>query len=1557
MSKIPPAPPDPPDDHIDDDIIFESMTVDNPPQDQRVISVQRKRLLEANNKETPSKKPNISSLNSNDSPNVSQNTWSHPSLNNAYQYNEQDTGPFLVHVHRSQPHPKAGTTINKIQFGQILLNTKAGKIAKDGVKNVGRNRVSIQFLSPEDANIFVSNPVLSSLHFKAIIPTYNISRMGIVRDIPTDMSMEDLVKKIELPQGSGPILKARRLNRKLRQQDGRPEWSPSTTVVLTISGQRLPKYIYCCYSSLTVEPYLLPTIQCFSCCRFGHVRDKCRSKPRCFKCGEAHTGNTCSVTPESAYCCLCTGFHYATDQNCPELNRQKQIKKKMSEDNISYSEASTLFPPVSRSYSEVLQWNCRSVNNKKHEVSFLINQFNPYLFALSETWLNPGSLFRVPGFSCIRDDRSDGWAGCAILVRRNITFSRFTLPPHSPDINIVAVRCLNITFVSVYIPYPNALLIQELFSLLCHLPVPLLILGDLNIRHTLWGSASCDPIAPAFLDILNDLNLCIINDGTPTRRVSPLQNPSAPDLTLSSPSIAYSLSWSVLSNCYGSDHLPILCSLPDSSPPPVTPIPLLRFRLALADWHKFSSLVQSKLNSLPDVSSLNFTSLYDEYVSALTSAAEQSIPLKNSVKNKIPSPAWWDSECSAIVKKRKEAEIKFTRSLTYDNYLEFQKVSASSKRLLRSKKKKGWQAFCESLSPRTPASMIWKKIKAFRKSQSDDNINSNNPSSWLPNFMHKLAPPFVPLEPCPPISCSPSDELNPMNSKFSFGELCAALDHLRDSSPGVDGITYSFVIQSCESSKHFLLNLLNQIFLSGSIPESWKKQIIVPILKPGKDASDPDAYRPIALSSVLAKIMEHLIKNRLEWIVESKGILANSQFGFRRGLGTMDSLSLITSDIRLAFSRNEHVVGVFLDITSAYDNVNLQILRQKLHNLSIPPRIVNIVSNMFMERSISVRVSGIDSPPRLVWKGLPQGSVLSPILYNIYTADLESSVSCFCKALQYADDIALYATSDSFSDASNRINSALFYLNSWLSEHGLSLSASKSSAVIFSRKRDIPALDIHINNHPIQIANSVKFLGVFLDAKLSGLPHLNYICAKTEKNTNVIRALSGVRWGSHPYCQKLLYNAIIRSHFDYACFILEPCSKSALMKLERIQAKCLRIITGAMKSSPINALQVECVDPPLALRRQLLSDRFFYKVIELSDHPLLGILDQLLQISFTSSYWTHKCLPLLINSYKKLVDLPLGIFQNYKNPVFESSFESLIYKPNVILNLDIHKNSPDANQLFCKITQDRWPDHLQFFTDASRLSQNGPVGSAIWIPKYKIILNFKIPPPSSVFTGESIAILEAVLYIESHNISKSIIFTDSLSSLQDISKLPLHAKHNFVISLKIKEALFRCHSSGLDIVLAWIPGHCGIGGNEIADCCAKEAVCSGSNKYNKCFPRDLRSLARPQMFETWNGIWQQSRLTVGRYYGSLQPTLRPKPCLQPTLRPKPWFFNYRKLPKKLSPIGIVMFSVSSTLKLLASPQMSMPRPGCRTSSTHWSREIRKPRPGSSVTRTPGYAWS
>lgn len=266
-------------------------------------------------------------------------------------YTQRDSPPYIVHVSLKDGQTP-GTVLHPVKFGMFLTENNYSNILLGSVKRLGRNRISVEFKSHQDANSFLISRTLEQNNFIASVPQFNITRLGLVRDVPTEWTEDEIIKNIKVPDGCGPVIKARRMNRKVTSL-GVTEWKPTQTVILTFDGQILPKRVYCFYSALPVERYMYPTIQCYNCCRFGHTRTICRSKVQCFKCGQDHPGDGCQIPLVDAFCISCTGNHYAIDKACPELGRQKAIKALMAENFISYQEASQVFPPVSRSYAEV----------------------------------------------------------------------------------------------------------------------------------------------------------------------------------------------------------------------------------------------------------------------------------------------------------------------------------------------------------------------------------------------------------------------------------------------------------------------------------------------------------------------------------------------------------------------------------------------------------------------------------------------------------------------------------------------------------------------------------------------------------------------------------------------------------------------------------------------------------------------------------------------------------------------------------------------------------------------------------------------------------------------------------------------------------------------------------------------------------------------------------------------------------------------------------------------------------------------------------------------------
>lgn len=324
-------------------------------------------------------------------------TYKHPSLESGSRtYGNEDSGPFIVHVSRIDEASNSGVTLRPIKVGLIFVQNKISNIVKDGIKSLGRNRVSVQFKSAEDANNFMSNTFLIHHKLLASIPSYNVSRMGLVRGVPIEWSMEDFVDATDLREGPGRILKARRLQRKVMKEDSSPTWIPTQSVVLTFEGQNLPQKVYAFYTSLVVEIYQLPTIQCRKCLRFGHVQNQCRSEARCYRCSKKHPGDDCKVVPENASCIFCSGRHFATDRSCPEYTRQKSIKMVMSEHSISYSEASARFPAVRKSYADVAKAMFSPVMESPLHHTSTSRPFTPLPSTPSKTTSYRRTIFQSP---------------------------------------------------------------------------------------------------------------------------------------------------------------------------------------------------------------------------------------------------------------------------------------------------------------------------------------------------------------------------------------------------------------------------------------------------------------------------------------------------------------------------------------------------------------------------------------------------------------------------------------------------------------------------------------------------------------------------------------------------------------------------------------------------------------------------------------------------------------------------------------------------------------------------------------------------------------------------------------------------------------------------------------------------------------------------------------------------------------------------------------------------------------------------------------------------------
>lgn len=214
--------------------------------------------------------------------------------------------------------------------------------------------------------------------------------------------------------------------------------------------------------------------------------------------------------------------------------------------------------------------------------------------------------------------------------------------------------------------------------------------------------------------------------------------------------------------------------------------------------------------------------------------------------------------------------------------------------------------------------------------------------------------------------------------------------------------------------------------------------------------SSPGKLRPISLTSCLLKVMEKVISSRLQWWIENNQILSNTQYGFRKGKSCHDNLALLSTEIQTGITLAQYTPCLFIDIKSAFNNLLPDLLISSLKKLNIPERILRFIYNITSFRILRFVNNNNLSEPFHTYKGVPQGSVLSPTLFNIYINEFCTQLTGNCNLLQFADDTAIYARGQNIEKLLQDISSSANNICQHLESLGLGISPDKSSLVIFT---------------------------------------------------------------------------------------------------------------------------------------------------------------------------------------------------------------------------------------------------------------------------------------------------------------------------------------------------------------------------------------------------------------------------------------------------------------------------------------------------------------------------
>ena len=358
---------------------------------------------------------------------------------------------------------------------------------------------------------------------------------------------------------------------------------------------------------------------------------------------------------------------------------------------------------------------------------------------------------------------------------------------------------------------------------------------------------------------------------------------------------------------------------------------------------------------------------------------------------------------------------------------------------------------------------------------------------------------------------------------------------------------------------HPLEMLFNMSFSLGIVPSSLKISNVIPIYKKDSQYSLSN-YRPISLLSVFDKLLEKLMANRLVTFLEKNNLLFGNQFGFRSNHSTDYALLSIIDKIQTAIADDsDYSCGIFLDFSKAFDTVDHNILIKKLDYYGIRGTAKNWFISYLSNRQQSVTINNSKSDPVTISCGIPQGSVLGPILFLIYINDFHLCSTLFDFNL-FADDANLFYRHKNLHVLQQNINSELINIHVWLCANKLSLNIEKSNFVLFhARQKKITInFELKLNNKNLKQEESLKYLGIFIDSNLSWKPHIKYISKKIKRNVGV---LSKLRYYVDTDILVNLYYALVYPYLIYGILTWGNTYATTLQPIFILQKKVVRLIT------------------------------------------------------------------------------------------------------------------------------------------------------------------------------------------------------------------------------------------------------------------------------------------------------------------------------------------------------------------------------------------------------------
>lgn len=498
---------------------------------------------------------------------------------------------------------------------------------------------------------------------------------------------------------------------------------------------------------------------------------------------------------------------------------------------------------------------------------------------------------------------------------------------------------------------------------------------------------------------------------------------------------------------------------------------------------------------------------------------------------------------------------------------DFSKFRAARNRfvdLLRKSKKN----YFAQLNPRD-TKKFWKTIKSLNKtSQAVPTLSHNGVSTSEDMGKANMLNAF--FSTCfntsdPPLS---EHDQNPYATNECPAELLCTVEQVQcllgsldtTKATGPDGVSATMLKHTALFIAPSVTKLFNLSISSGQVPTDWKRSTVVPIPK-SSDRSSPTNYRPISLLSILSKTLERHIHSLIATHLADNQLLSDRQWGFLPGKGTVTALLATTHNWFQSLENNKDVCAVFFDYRKAFDSVAHRPLLEKMSQLSINETIIQWVSSYLTSRRQSVVLNGATSDSANVLSGVPQGSVLGPLLFIIYVNDLAAmQLSQDSQIILYADDLLLFRPISTSADYV-ALQKDISELEPWTVNNSLQFNTAKCNYMVITRRRcpTLPLNPLILNGVTLKQVDMFKYLGLLITSDLSWSRHIDSICSRAKRILGMLYR----QYYHNVDCNTMrcLYLSLVRPHLEYGCSVWDPHTQKDIQALERVQKFACKMAT------------------------------------------------------------------------------------------------------------------------------------------------------------------------------------------------------------------------------------------------------------------------------------------------------------------------------------------------------------------------------------------------------------